>query len=534
MKLFYLLMFSFINNNISMKNRFLILFIIPFSLSANADVSTLSKSRMLSLIKVMKEEGKTPLIDRKKVDKRVFHVLNKHGKKVRTYLKKKAAIKFSKKYNGYTVKGVDARLTLYTIHAKKKKITQATFESSSFPFRSRVLNSSNLSKKDYNANYFEISKGVEVFYKDIYLSTLASFESYDISNEADYNKLYPKQLYAGFKNDNIEINIGPQIRVWGDFDEQSELDVITLKHTKRLYFDDNEDLRRPMNLIHMSKYIGDSKIEMAINVPIFGGYFSNIDNNFFGVNKESGKIRGVELPSSFNSILNSSKINNIKRKSIGFAGRYSFHLFDKDFQFVISKMQSDIPNIVISDELLNAIRTNTFTENSFSKGIEVKYFDILTMGFSINQQFSNFLMKGEFAYKSGYKITSKSYRNINVSKLSSNLGGEYELSNFGTSLLFQLNSQLIKSDEELLSNKSSHTLIGEFAKPILSETTTLRLRYAYELNKKGYMLTPSIDYELNDETRIKFSSYIFSGEESSNFGFNKDNDFIELEIKLAI
>lgn len=513
-----------------------------FSNTFAGEIITLSKKSAIKIVKRLKAEKKTPKVQVRKQKRVLYLVIDEDKKKIRTFLKARAAREFASMVRGYRVKKIRALVKNYIIsyvdHTEKEveqeEDSQSYLSLETLPFKLRVINSNNYVHDDYDGNYFELSKGFEAYKGKFSFKSNFTFESYDINGEGDYDKLYPKELFVTYANKGFELTAGPQIRVWGVFDELSELDVLTLKNTSRAYFDDGVNLRRPVNLVHLQKYFGDNKVEAFVNIPIFKGHFSDVNNKYFGIDMDGGRLRGGDLPAAFSSILPNVAIHNVDRDALGYGFRYSFLWGSTDFQIVYSKMQSDVPTAIPSENFLAGVRTNLLSSTALNSGINIKYLDITTFGVAMARQIGGFLFKTELAYKSGWSALTEGFENESMTKYSSNIGGEYELNSINASFRFQINSQMLQNQESLLVDEVSHGLVGEFVKPLMGEKLELKFRYAFELEESGYLLTPSLKYDISDEASIALRAFLFDGDELSDFGFNSKDDLIDIEFNISL
>ncbi len=529
--------------NMFMQNviKLLVMFSLSFSNINAGEIISYSKKRAIKIYKRLKAEKKKPKAIVKKEKRTLYIVIDENKKKIRTFLTKETAEDFASLIPGFFVKKIRPILKkyhiIYTDNSEKEveiEEEESHLDFEFLPFKFRGVNSNNYVHSDYDGNYMNFSKGFEMYKGKFSFKAQLQYESYDIDGEGDYDRLYPYELMLTYANKGLEVNIGPQIRVWGVFDELSELDVITLKNTSRAFFDDGVNLRRPTNLLHLQKYFGDDKLEGFINVPMYSGYFSDVKNRYFGVDVSEGRLRGGSLPAAFQAVLPLVSIKNEDRDELGFGFRYSTTLGSTDLQFIFSQMQSDVPSFVATENFLQGVRLNTLGADVLASGINIKYFSVATFGFAATKQFGDLLFKTELAYKTGVIALTESFENEELSKISTNFGGEYELNSINSTLRFQVNSQLLQNQNQLLIDDASHSLVGEFVKPFMGEKLEAKLRYAVELEESGYFLSPSLKYEISDEVSASLKIFLFDGDEESDFGYHSKDDLIDLEINIAI
>ena len=524
--------------------RYLFLILVTLMSSHAGVITTFSKERVKKLYSKLKAEGKAAQVTKVKTKRNVFIAYDVSSKKVlKVFLSLKNAKEYASLQSKQTkVSQTSALVFKYTINYSEEDTPEfsedereVTIDSSFdlLPMRMKFITGRNISSKEYDLNYFTLSSGFEYMRGNLTAHGNLFLQSYDIQNETDDDRVFFKELYLKYAPRSFQVVVGPQIRVWGVFDELSELDVLTLKNTSRALFDDGTDLRRPMNLIYISKYIGDSKLEIALNMGNEKGYFSDINERFYGINKAEGTIRGGDLPAAFSSLVPMLGVQNKERASTGFAGRWSFTYSSSDFQFVFGKLLSDLPGIIVSENLLAQAKTMSITAESLSKGLSMEYQELTVFGGSFVRQIGNFVFKLELSYKDGLTYLTQDLDNILLAKIGSNIGGEYELDAINSTLRFQINSSLIQTSEELTVDKESHLFAGEYVMPFLGEKLNVGLRFSYELEDAGYMLSPRLNYELTDNSAIELRSFHFGGDEQSDLGFHSNDNFVELEYKLV-
>ncbi len=507
------------------------------------EISTFSKDRVRKLYSKLKAEGKSPQLSKVKTKRNVFIAYDIQTKKV---LKVFLSLKNAKEYSSLRSKKIKISQTSafvfkYTINyseedtpefTDKKEVESIDSSFDFLPMRMRFLTGRNTSSKEYDLNYFTLSSGFEYMRGNFTAHTNLFLQSYDVQNETDDDRVFFKELYLKYAPRSFQFVAGPQVRVWGVFDELSELDILTLKNTSRALFDDGTDLRRPMNLLYLSKYLGDSKFEIAFNIGNEKGFFSDINERFYGINKEDRTIRGGDLPNAFSSLVPMLGVENKERASAGFAGRWSFSYDSSDFQLVFGKILSDLPSIIVSEKLLAQAKVMSITADTLSRGLSMEYQELTVFGGSFVRQFGKFVFKVELSYKDGLTYLTQNLDNITLAKIGSNIGGEYELDAINSTLRFQINSSLIQTSEELTVDRESHLLAGEYVMPFLGEKMNLGMRFSYEIEDAGYMLSPRLNYELTDNSVIELRSFHFGGDEQSDLGFHRNDSFIELEYKL--
>ncbi len=525
--------------------RIFFIFFISMNVTFAGVINTFSKKRARKLISKLKSENKKPRLKRIKAKRDVFVVFNLKTKKVikiflsldnaKEYLslKKSRSLKLNKTQalvNKYIISYSQEDTPEFSEEDEKSEISSSL---EYLPMKFRYLNGNNLQENDYDSNFFTLNFGLEYIRGNFWAVVKPLFQSNDVNGQFDDDRLIFQEGYLKYASDFFEVSVGSQIRVWGVFDELSELDILTLKNTQRVLFDDGVDLRRPLNVAYLSKYFGDSKLELVLNFGNESGYYNNVNDTFYGIKKDEKSIRGAEIPAAFQNVIPSLGVVNKPRETMGFASRLSFSFNSNDVQLVASKMLSDLPNIILTEQLLLEARSLILNPATLQTGLEMEYQEITTLGGAFVRQMGKFLFKAELAYKDGYTLLTQDLYNVQLSRISSNVGGEYEFDASNSTIRFQINSIMYQTPEELALDNESHLLAGEFVTFFMGEKLRTSFRFSYELEDQGYMISPRLSYDLNDNSKIGLRAFIFGGNELSDLGYHQNDNFFELEYRFT-
>lgn len=401
-------------------------------------------------------------------------------------------------------------------------------EKAKFQINKNELNTRNSIETSTNRSWqnvrLEIDAVITSDQNTIFLKPEFVVKSY--SDRFNETRLLAKELYFQYQKSNTSISIGNQIRVFGVFDEMSELDILSNKMNDRLYFDTGPELRNSKSLVFLQQSLKDSRVDMFLTIPSSLRSFPeqiNASDNFGNVDAKNGIIRNKRIKKELVPVVQNAKYNFRQNNDLEFGIRYQFDSSLADVQFLVAKYVDPISSVTASERLVSDITTNKVGPESLESGFVLEYRSREVIAVGLSSQFKSFLGKFEVSYKTNY---GRTMLKKNVWTLVG--GGEKYFDKNDISLRGQVIHSILTNKEE--DDRDTSVAIFEIAQNY-SEQFEYKLRSTYVFSDKSFMISPQICYNYSDDFSFNFSYFMFAGRNGSYFGIDNGKRVLELSLK---
>jgi hypothetical protein len=387
-------------------------------------------------------------------------------------------------------------------------------------------------KNSYDLTYGNLLTGIEFENDNFSAKMMGRVEYFDEGNSNDsfQESLFEiDETYVNFEIGEGQLTVGKQLFSWGTFDEFSNLDRVNIKNSPRFIFDSGEAYRRPITSVRYEFYSGDWKIDSFLDFGLESGKKMNQTSLWSGLDSETGRVRGGD-PLLLNPLLVKNVSTHFKgRDESGYGIRLTYSGWG-DLSFTYLNAYPDLPILEITDTLRQQILLGSVNSTGLSSGVNFSFIKENVYGIDFTKTISGQLYKLEYSYIPDSLVLTSAFELIKVPKSRLALGGDLEFDLFSTTLTWQVISESISTVEDTLMDKSLVQYVLNSSSRFVEDKLEVGIRYVNNQNDKSSYLSPYLNYDFSDTETIGLSSSIFSGSETSFFGYHGEDQFITMNI----
>lgn len=337
-----------------------------------------------------------------------------------------------------------------------------------------------------------------------------------INQDIYFNKIF----------DSLNFKLGKIIYTWGNADELKPVDILNPQDLSFLLFKPIQERKYSIFSGDLTLYLTENLFIEMVAVPEFQP--TDINSKVFVI-KEMADNNSIEPDDSLHTA--------------SYASRIGLMLFDIDTHIIYYKGYDHLP--VLEMTLVNPTNGSMLFIPVY-KEIEMFGFDFqraLFSGISIRGEFAYFTMGKYFSLSSSPLISSSplmknlmSGGNGTLQKKSIEYTAGFDINNLLIRNLyanFQLNgTYIIDYVNNLADEKNPNSLLGTLEYTFLKEKMTTKVKGFYNINDKAYAVGLDLSYKISDNYEVTSGTWVLDGDEDTEYGQFKENDFVYIEGKV--